>query len=86
MEITFQRNIPIIIKLPAKACPAMPGYCRAVLAAAAAAAVVGVADAAKRVVISTDKAPAAIGPYSQAIMVEFASGEKMIHAAGQIGM
>eukprot|EP00854_Cymbomonas_tetramitiformis_P020529 gene20529-24605_t len=40
----------------------------------------------KRSVISTPDAPKAIGPYSQGIVVEFASGEKTIHAAGQIGL
>jgi len=39
-----------------------------------------------RTVISTPDAPPAIGPYSQAIAVEYSSGEGMIYVAGQIGM
>ena len=36
--------------------------------------------------MSDGQAPGAIGPYSQAIKVEFNSGEIEIHAAGQIGL
>merc|ERR1712166_159680 len=39
-----------------------------------------------RTVISTPDAPPAIGPYSQAIVVQYSSGEGMIYVAGQIGM
>ena len=38
-----------------------------------------------RSVIATPNAPGAIGPYSQGILLTLASGERMIHAAGQIG-
>ena len=44
------------------------------------------ATALRRTIVSTPHAPAAIGPYSQAVMLEFKSGERMVHAAGQIGM
>ncbi|XP_065180125.1 2-iminobutanoate/2-iminopropanoate deaminase-like [Sycon ciliatum] len=37
-----------------------------------------------RRVISTDKAPAAIGPYSQAVAVP--AGSQMVYLSGQIGM
>jgi len=40
----------------------------------------------RRGVISTPDAPAAIGPYSQAITLHFASGETLVQAAGQIGL
>ena len=39
-----------------------------------------------RTVIQTPNAPGAIGPYSQGILLELASGDRMIHAAGQIGL
>ena len=45
----------------------------------------GITDAAKRSVISTPDAPAAIGPYSQAIAIDYTGG-RHIHAAGQIGL
>ena len=48
-------------------------------------ALASVTDAAKRSVISTPDAPAAIGPYSQAIAIDYTGG-RHIHAAGQIGM
>ena len=35
--------------------------------------------------VQTDKAPAAIGPYSQAIAIDYTGG-RHIHAAGQIGL
>ena len=44
------------------------------------------ADALKRTAIKTPNAPGAIGPYSQGILITLASGERMIHAAGQIGL
>ncbi|GMH69985.1 hypothetical protein TrRE_jg3343, partial [Triparma retinervis] len=44
------------------------------------------AIALKRGVISTPYAPSAIGPYSQAITLTYASGETLIQAAGQIGL
>lgn len=47
---------------------------------------VALSAAIERTVISTPDAPAAIGPYSQAIVTTFASGEKIVHAAGQIGL
>jgi 2-iminobutanoate/2-iminopropanoate deaminase len=37
-------------------------------------------------VIHTDKAPAAIGPYSQAISVTLASTSKVVYCSGQIGL
>jgi 2-iminobutanoate/2-iminopropanoate deaminase len=37
-------------------------------------------------VIHTDKAPAAIGPYSQAVSVDVASTGAMIFCSGQIGL
>ena len=37
-------------------------------------------------VIHTDKAPAAIGPYSQAVSVDIVTAEKMIFCSGQIGL
>mmetsp|Transcript_13216 Transcript_13216/g.26268 ORF Transcript_13216/g.26268 Transcript_13216/m.26268 type:complete len:152 (+) Transcript_13216:233-688(+) len=40
----------------------------------------------KRGVVSTPDAPAAIGPYSQAITLTYASGETIVQAAGQIGL
>ena len=40
----------------------------------------------KRDIVSTPNAPAAIGPYSQAVKLTHKSGEVMVHAAGQIGM
>mmetsp|Transcript_15493 Transcript_15493/g.40008 ORF Transcript_15493/g.40008 Transcript_15493/m.40008 type:complete len:147 (+) Transcript_15493:95-535(+) len=48
--------------------------------------IVGAAAAINKTVISTDDAPAAIGPYSQGIMITMASGEHMVHAAGQVGV
>ena len=40
----------------------------------------------KRSVINTSDAPAAIGPYSQGILVTLSSGDRLVHAAGQIGL
>eukprot|EP00325_Prymnesiales_sp_UTEX-LB-985_P032720 CAMPEP_0174731816 /NCGR_PEP_ID=MMETSP1094-20130205/58222_1 /TAXON_ID=156173 /ORGANISM="Chrysochromulina brevifilum, Strain UTEX LB 985" /LENGTH=149 /DNA_ID=CAMNT_0015934237 /DNA_START=82 /DNA_END=531 /DNA_ORIENTATION=- len=40
----------------------------------------------KRTVVVTPNAPAAIGPYSQAVLTTFASGERLVSAAGQIGL
>ncbi|HPG61683.1 MAG TPA: Rid family detoxifying hydrolase [Casimicrobium sp.] len=37
-------------------------------------------------VIHTDKAPAAIGPYSQAISVTLTSASKVVYCSGQIGL
>ena len=37
-------------------------------------------------VIHTDKAPAAIGPYSQAISVTLMSTSKVVYCSGQIGL
>ncbi|HNY48084.1 MAG TPA: Rid family detoxifying hydrolase [Casimicrobium sp.] len=37
-------------------------------------------------VIHTDKAPAAIGPYSQAISVTLTSTSKVVYCSGQIGL
>ena len=37
-------------------------------------------------VIHTDKAPAAIGPYSQAISVALTSTSKVVYCSGQIGL
>ncbi|MEQ1596754.1 MAG: Rid family detoxifying hydrolase [Casimicrobium sp.] len=37
-------------------------------------------------VIHTDKAPAAIGPYSQAISVTLTSISKVVYCSGQIGL
>jgi len=37
-------------------------------------------------VIHTDKAPAAIGPYSQAISVTLTSTSKIVYCSGQIGL
>lgn len=37
-------------------------------------------------VIHTDKAPAAIGPYVQAVGVDMVTAEKMIFCSGQIGL
>ena len=45
-----------------------------------------VAESIERTVISTENAPKAIGPYSQGILTTFASGEKILQAAGQIGL
>ena len=39
-----------------------------------------------RAVIQTPNAPKAIGPYSQGILTTFASGERLVAAAGQIGI
>jgi 2-iminobutanoate/2-iminopropanoate deaminase len=36
--------------------------------------------------IHTDKAPAAIGPYSQAVSINLATADKMIFCSGQIGL
>ena len=38
----------------------------------------------QRKVVRTDKAPAAIGPYSQAVAVTIGDGKKMIFCSGQI--
>jgi 2-iminobutanoate/2-iminopropanoate deaminase len=43
-------------------------------------------EALTRTVVSTPDAPAAIGPYSQAIMLTLSSGEKLLHVSGQIGL
>ena len=37
-------------------------------------------------VIHTEKAPAAIGPYSQAVRVNLATADQMIFCSGQIGL
>lgn len=37
-------------------------------------------------VIHTDLAPAAIGPYSQAVSINLATADKMIFCSGQIGL
>ena len=39
-----------------------------------------------RSIIKTPNAPGAIGPYSQGVVLELASGERLISAAGQIGL
>jgi len=36
--------------------------------------------------VHTDRAPEAVGPYSQAVAVELAGGRKMVFTAGQIGL
>jgi len=38
----------------------------------------------KRRIVSTDKAPAAIGPYSQAVVVDVSADKKMVFCSGQI--
>ncbi len=38
----------------------------------------------QRRIVSTDKAPAAIGPYSQAVVVDVSTDKKMIFCSGQI--
>ena len=40
----------------------------------------------QRSAIVTPNAPKAIGPYSQGILLTLGSGERLVHAAGQIGM
>ncbi|MDO4460949.1 MAG: Rid family detoxifying hydrolase [Bacteroidia bacterium] len=40
----------------------------------------------KKQIISTPSAPAAIGPYSQAILVTADSGEQTLYASGQIAI
>ena len=37
-------------------------------------------------VVHTDKAPAAIGPYSQAVSVTVETADKMVFCSGQIGL
>ena len=37
-------------------------------------------------VIHTDNAPAAIGPYSQAVSINLATADKMVFCSGQIGL
>lgn len=37
-------------------------------------------------IIHTDKAPAAIGPYSQAVSTTLAVGQKLVFCSGQIGL
>jgi len=37
-------------------------------------------------IIHTDQAPAAIGPYSQAVSVTLAVGQKLVFCSGQIGL
>ena len=37
-------------------------------------------------VIHTDNAPAAIGPYSQAVSIDLASADKIVFCSGQIGL
>ena len=49
-------------------------------------ALIGAVSAVKRTVLSTPDAPAAIGPYSQGVMIEYSSGEGEIKAAGQVGI
>ena len=44
------------------------------------------AVAVNKTVIATKDAPAAIGPYSQGILITLASGERIMHGAGQIGI
>lgn len=44
------------------------------------------AAALKKTAIQTPNAPKAIGPYSQGILLEMQSGERLISAAGQIGL
>jgi 2-iminobutanoate/2-iminopropanoate deaminase len=39
-----------------------------------------------RRIVATTKAPAAIGPYSQGVLITNSVGESMLHIAGQIGM
>ena len=46
----------------------------------------GSAARGSRTVIATPFAPKAIGPYSQGILITLLSGERIIHAAGQIGI
>merc|ERR1719412_3140695 len=43
-------------------------------------------SALQRTIISTNGAPAAIGPYSQGVKLTWSSGEAKIQAAGQIGL
>ncbi len=40
----------------------------------------------QRTIVRTDKAPAAIGPYSQAVAVPLGDGRKMIFCSGQIAL
>lgn len=40
----------------------------------------------QRDIVRTDKAPAAIGPYSQAVSVPFGDDKKMIFCSGQIAL
>ena len=40
----------------------------------------------KRSIVNTADAPAAIGPYSQGVVLTFKSGDVMVQAAGQIGL
>ncbi len=40
----------------------------------------------QRTIVRTDKAPAAIGPYSQAVSVPLGDGRKMIFCSGQIAL
>ena len=40
----------------------------------------------QRSIVRTDKAPAAIGPYSQAVSVTLGDGKKMIFCSGQIAL
>merc|ERR1740130_276061 len=49
-------------------------------------AVLSLTAAVQRSAIKTPNAPGAIGPYSQGILLTLKSGERMIHAAGQIGL
>merc|ERR1712166_1139215 len=49
-------------------------------------AAVSASFALNRSVIATPNAPGAIGPYAQGQLLTLASGERMIHAAGQIGL
>jgi len=43
-------------------------------------------SALKRTIVNTPGAPGAIGPYSQAVVLQWNSGETKIQAAGQIGL
>ncbi|MBS1119576.1 MAG: endoribonuclease [Deltaproteobacteria bacterium] len=40
----------------------------------------------ERSIVRTDKAPAAIGPYSQAVVVPIGDGKRMVFCSGQIAL
>jgi 2-iminobutanoate/2-iminopropanoate deaminase len=40
----------------------------------------------QRTIVRTSQAPAAIGPYSQAVVVPIGDGKKMVFCSGQVGL